>query len=103
MPVAELKKSHKKRKQVDDDVVDSIPFAETVGLEMLSDEENEEAEEAEDGEGNNPDPARARAIYERAYRYFKAECARPEVKDDVEQSRKFKAQVRIIPSSYFSA
>jgi len=42
MAAAELKKSQKKRKQVDDDVVESSPFAEAVGLEMLSDEEDEE-------------------------------------------------------------
>lgn len=53
MPGAELKKSQKKRKQVDDDVVDSASFAETVGLEMLSDEEGEEGVvDSDDGEAD---------------------------------------------------
>lgn len=57
------------------------------------DEEEEEQEEAEDEEAK-PDPAKARSIYERAYKHFKAECSRPEIKDDVELLRKAKDQVR---------
>lgn len=60
----------------------------------MSGEEEEEAAE-EDDEDRRPNPARARVIYERAYKYFKAECARPEIKDDVEQLRKVKAQVSL--------
>jgi ribosome biogenesis protein ERB1 len=51
MTAAGLKKSHKKRKQVDDDITESSPFAGAVGLEMLSDEEGEEgAPGSDDGE-----------------------------------------------------
>jgi len=58
---------------------------------ISSGDEEDEEEQAEDKEGK-PDPAKARSIYERAYKHFKAECSRPEVKDDVELSRKAKDQ-----------
>lgn len=47
MTATGLRKDPKKRKQVDDEVQEPGPFAETVGLEMLSDEEDEE-----DGSGS---------------------------------------------------
>jgi ribosome biogenesis protein ERB1 len=47
MTATGLRKDPKKRKQVDDEVQEPGPFAETVGLEMLSDEEDED-----DGSGS---------------------------------------------------
>ncbi|KAG8978323.1 NineTeen Complex (NTC) component [Tulasnella sp. 427] len=52
----------------------------------------EEEEEEEADEESAGDPARARAVYDRAYRHFKAECNRPDLKDDIEELRKVKAQ-----------
>lgn len=46
-----LKKDTKKRKQVDDEVLEPAPFAAAVGMEMLSDEEDEGAASgSDDGE-----------------------------------------------------
>lgn len=53
-------------------------------------------EEEEENEEGAPDPVKARALYERAYRHFKAECNRPDLADDTEGLRKVKAQVRTI-------
>ncbi|KAG9045708.1 NineTeen Complex (NTC) component [Tulasnella sp. UAMH 9824] len=53
---------------------------------------DDEEEEEEDNEESTVDPARARAVYERAYRHFKAECNRPDLQDDIEELRKVKAQ-----------
>lgn len=57
-------------------------------------EGDEEEPSAEEDDDAKPDPAKARAVYERAYKHFKAECSRPEIKDDLEASRKAKDQVR---------
>jgi len=61
-------------------------------LAAMSNEDDEEEVDEEEDEDKKPNPARARAIYERAYKHFKAECARPEIKDDVEELRKVKTQ-----------
>lgn len=54
----------------------------------------DDEEEPEDGdEDAQPDPAKARTVYQRAYRYFKDECNRIDIKDDVESLRKVKTQV----------
>lgn len=50
--------------------------------------------EEDDTEGEDGNPEKARAVYERAYAHFKAECQRSDVKDDIETFRKVKAQVR---------
>jgi ribosome biogenesis protein ERB1 len=51
MTAAGLKKEHKKRKQVDDEVPEPSPFVDAVGLEMLSEEEDEDAVSgSDDGE-----------------------------------------------------
>ena len=51
MTAAGLKKDQRKRKQVDGESPERGPFSEAVGLEMLSDEENDEgASGADDGE-----------------------------------------------------
>ncbi|KAG8908298.1 NineTeen Complex (NTC) component [Tulasnella sp. 403] len=57
-------------------------------LARMGDDEDEEAANEEGA----VDPARARAVYGRAYRHFKAECSRPDIKDDIEELRKIKAQ-----------
>ncbi|KAG8879351.1 NineTeen Complex (NTC) component [Tulasnella sp. 331] len=54
------------------------------------DEGPEEAATAAVGEEG--DVEKARVVYERAYAYFKADCQRTEVKDDLETFRKVKAQ-----------
>ncbi|KIO33062.1 hypothetical protein M407DRAFT_65845 [Tulasnella calospora MUT 4182] len=48
----------------------------------------DDEEEEEESDENTPDPATARAVYERAYRHFKAECNRPDLADDIEGLRK---------------
>lgn len=55
----------------------------------------EEEEEEEETGGDEGSPEKARVVYERAYAYFKADCHRKDVQDDIETFRKVKAQVRI--------
>jgi len=61
-------------------------------FEMAKMSGGDEDEVEETAGGEEGDVEKARTVYERAYAYFKAECGRSEVKNDLETFRKVKTQ-----------